>query len=74
MAEEPHNLILDRLRELREEQRQLIADVRELKDSQTSIRHMLVAMQGDDLRQEAMLAGLRSDVDTIKRRLNLVEA
>lgn len=74
MAEEPHNLILDRLRELREEQRQLIADVREIKDSQTSIRHMLVAMQGDDLRQEAMLAGLRSDVDTIKRRLNLVEA
>ena len=74
MPEEPHNLILDRLRELREEQRQLIADVRELKDSQTSIRHMLVAMQGDDLRQEAMLAGLRSDVDTIKRRLNLVEA
>jgi hypothetical protein len=74
MAEEPHNLILERLLELRAEQRQLIADVRELKDSQTSIRHMLVAMQGDDLRQEAMLAALRADVDTIKRRLNLVEA
>jgi hypothetical protein len=74
MAEEPHNLILERLRELREEQRQLIADVRELKDSQTGIRHMLVAMQSDDLRQEAALAALRVDVDMIKRRINLVEA
>ena len=50
MVEEPHNLILERLRELREEQRQLAADIREVKDDQTSIRHMLVAMQSDDLR------------------------
>lgn len=74
MADEPHNLILEHLRELRQEQRQLIADIREVRDGQTSIRHMLVAMQSDDLRQEAMLAAVRADVDTIKRRLNLVEA
>ena len=55
-------------------QRQLQADVREVKEGQTAIRHMLVAMQSDDLRQEAALAGMRSDVDTIKRRLNLAEA
>ena len=39
-----------------------------------AIRHMLAAMQSDSLRHDAMLAGLRADVDTIKRRLNLVEA
>jgi DNA-binding protein H-NS len=89
MAEEPHSLILERLRELREEQRQIHADIREVKEGQTSIRHMLVAMQSDDLRQEAMLAAPArkgamfenrpaiagcADVDIIKRRLNLVEA
>ncbi len=61
--------------------KQIEADVADLKktgkrqDEQFSgIRHMLVAMQSDDLRQEAALAALRVDVDTIKRRLNLVEA
>ena len=61
--------------------KQIQADIAELKkvgarqDEQFSgIRHMLVAMQSDDLRQEAALAALRVDVDTIKRRLNLVEA
>lgn len=41
------------------------ADVADLKKSD---------LQSDALRQEAMMAVLRADVDTIKRRLNLVEA
>ena len=39
-----------------------------------SIRHMLIAMQSDDLRQEAGIAGLRADVDRIKNRLELHDA
>ena len=74
MTDEPHNLILDHLRDLREAVRLIHAEIREVKEGQISIRHMLVAMQGDDLRHEAMLAGVRSDVDTIKRRLGLVDA
>jgi hypothetical protein len=38
------------------------------------IRHMLVAMQSDDLRHEATIVGLRADVDTIRRRLSLSDA
>ena len=45
MTDEPHNLILDHLRDLRDEQRQVHADLRDIKESQTAIRHMLVAMQ-----------------------------
>ena len=74
MTEEPHNLILEHLRDLRDAQRQMQADIREIREGQTAVRHMLVAMQSDDLRQEAVLAAMRSDVDTIKRRLGLVEA
>ena len=51
MSDEPHNLILEHLRELRDGQF-------------NGIRHMLVAMQSDALRQEAILAALRSDADT----------
>jgi hypothetical protein len=74
VTDETPNLILEHLRALRDGQRTLGSDIRELKDSQTAIRHMLAAMQSDALRQEAALAALRVDVDTIKRRLNLVEA
>lgn len=61
--------------------KQIQTDIADLKKANTrhdeqftAIRHMLVAMQGDDLRQEAMLAALRLDVDTIKRRLDLIDA
>lgn len=74
MTDETPNLILEHLRALREGQRVVGTDVRELKQSQIAIRHMLTAMQSDALRQEAALAALRVDVDMIKRRLNLVEA
>ena len=74
MTEEPHNLIIDHLRELRSALRDIQAEIREVKDGQTGIRHMLVAMQSEDLRHDAVLAALRADVDTIKRRLNLIEA
>jgi hypothetical protein len=39
-----------------------------------AIRHMLAAMQSDDMRHEATITGLRSDVDRIKRRLELSDA
>ena len=39
-----------------------------------SIRHMLIAMQSDDLRHEATITGLRADVDRIKNRLELADA
>lgn len=48
MAEEPHNLILERLRELRAAQLEMKGDLREVKEGQIVIRHMLVAMQSDD--------------------------
>ncbi|PZN81844.1 MAG: hypothetical protein DM484_07475 [Candidatus Methylumidiphilus alinenensis] len=38
------------------------------------MRHMLASMQSDDLRHEATIAGLRSDVDRIKNRLELADA
>ena len=74
MAEEASHLVLEHLRALREGQRTIGLDIREVKDSHIAIRHMLAAMQSDALRQEAALAALRVDVDTIKRRLNLVDA
>jgi hypothetical protein len=37
------------------------------------VRHLLMAIQSDDLRTEAAIAGVRVDIDTIKRRLNLVD-
>jgi len=39
-----------------------------------SIRHMLIAIQSDDLRGEAAIAGLRVDVDRIKHRLEIGDA
>ena len=39
-----------------------------------SLRHMMMAMQSDDLRHEATIAGLRSDVDRIRNRLELSDA
>jgi hypothetical protein len=39
-----------------------------------ALRHMIVAIQSDDLRHEATMAGLRLDVDRIKRRLELSDA
>ena len=74
MTEEVPNIVLEHLRALREGQRVLGLDIREVKDSHIAIRHMLAAMQSDALRQEAALAALRVDVDTIKRRLSLVDA
>jgi hypothetical protein len=38
------------------------------------LRHMMMAMQSDDLRHEATIAGLRADVDRIKNRLELADA
>lgn len=38
------------------------------------IRHMLIAMQSDDLRHDASIAALRVDLDRIKRRLELTDA
>lgn len=66
--------MLDRLRELRDAQREMQASIREVKEGQTAIRHMPVAMQSDDLRQEASIAALRSDVDTIKSHLTRAHA
>jgi hypothetical protein len=74
VTDETPNLILEHLRALRDGQRALGSDIRELKESQIAVRHMLTAMQSDALRQEAALAALRVDVDIVKRRLELVEA
>lgn len=38
------------------------------------VRQLLLAMQGDGMRYETMIAGVRADVDSIKRRLNLSDA
>ena len=74
MAEVTNELIYEVLKQIQ-------ADIAELKaanlrhDEQfKSVRHTLVAMQGNDLHHEATMAGVRADVDTIKRRLNLSDA
>jgi hypothetical protein len=61
--------------------KQIQTDVSDLKKAGTrhgeqfrGIRHTLVAMRSDGLRQEAMTAALRADVDAIKRRLSLADA
>ena len=51
MTDETPNLILEHLRAVcRDGQRALASDIREFKDSQIAIRHMLTAMQSDGLR------------------------
>lgn len=66
-------LIYEILKEIRDDVRHIRARVDGHDDQFKSIRHMLVAMQSDDLRHEATVAGLRVDIDSIRRRLNLAD-
>ena len=74
MAEVTNDLLYEVLKALREDITHIRLRVDSHEEQFKSIRHMLVAMQSDDLRHEVTFAGLRADVDTIKRRLNLSDA
>jgi hypothetical protein len=74
MADPDNKLILENLKKIQAG----IADLRlrseNVEEQLSSIRHILVAMQTDDLHQEARITGLRADVDAIKQHLHLSDA
>ena len=67
------NELVYEIQEIRDD----VAHVRQRIDSHDEqfkgVRHLLIAIQSDDLRAEASIAGMRVDIDTIKRRLNLAD-
>ncbi len=69
-----NELIYEVLKKIQADVADIKKNVRDHDEQFKSIRHMLVAMQSDDLRSEATIAGVRSDVDRIKRRLELSDA
>jgi tetrahydromethanopterin S-methyltransferase subunit G len=64
MADEPENLVLHYLRRLDEKVDRLIADVRELKGTQTGMLEFLAAHDG-------RLTRIEDRLDRIERRLDL---
>jgi len=74
MTGEPKfNLMLEILRKLQPGQAELKDAVHNLGENLTGVRNQLHAMQGDNLRQEHLIAGLRVDVDRIKARLEIAD-
>ena len=55
-----------------------VGDIRtritDVEEQMKGIRHVLIAMQSDDLRHEAVIAGLRVDMDKVRKRLDLTDA
>jgi flagellar capping protein FliD len=68
-----NELIYEILKKLQAGQSRMEARLAEHSEQFNGIRHLLIAMQSDDLRTEAAVAGLRVDMDTIKTRLNLID-
>jgi signal transduction histidine kinase len=74
MANEPdYELFLRILRGLQAGQAELKQAIAGVSESVLAIRNQLHAMQGDGLRQEHLIAGLRVDVDRIKARLEIAD-
>lgn len=69
-----NELIYSILKQIRDDVAHIRRRADEHDEHLKGIRHMLVAMQTDDLRHDASIAALRLDLDTIKRRLELVDA
>ena len=71
---EPDNLVLEILRRIQGDLSILKDGQGDLKSELIGIRKQLHAMQGDSLRQEQTIAGLRLEVDRINTRLDLSDA
>lgn len=74
MNTETHQLILDHLRNIRQDLALIKADVRELKDGHIGIRDDIHALRGDFRRQERAMAVVEADLDRIKVRLDLSDS
>jgi hypothetical protein len=74
MAEVTNELIFEVLKNIQSELGYMRRMMDDYGEQFKSIRHMLMAMQSDDLRHEATLAGLRVDIDRVNKRLNLNDA
>jgi len=74
MSEISSELIYNILKQIREDVAYIRQRVGDHDEQFKGIRHMLAAMQSDDLRHEATIAGLPMDVDRIKHRLELTDA
>lgn len=71
MTEEPHQIILDFLRAIRSRIDDIQADVHDIKQTIISLRTEVHGLRGDLLRQERAIAGIETDMDRIKARLDL---
>jgi hypothetical protein len=69
-----NELMYEILKQIRDDVRHIRIRIADHDEQFKGLRHMLVAMQSDDLRHEATIAGLRSDIDQIKNRLSLTDA
>ena len=73
MGNDPDELMLPLLREIRAGQDDAKTDRQEIKDSILSLREDVHGLRGDVLRIEKGLASVELDVDRIKTRLDLVD-
>lgn len=69
-----NELIYEILKQIRDDVSSIRKSAADHDEQFKGIRHLLMSMQSDDLRHEATITGLRADVDTIKRRLDLTDA
>ncbi len=71
MVDDPHELILDHLRAIRQDLSEAKRERAELKDAVLAGREDVNSLRGDVLRIERGLAAVEVDVDRIKVRLDL---
>lgn len=70
---ETDNVVLEHLRAIRSKVDRIDDNVRELREEFISMRLREHASDGDDIRRDRTIAQLQSDVERIKRRLELVD-
>ncbi len=73
MADEPMNLVLEHLRHIRGRVDRIAEDVSSLNLRMGAMEHHNVAAYSRDVDQNSELDRLKSRVDKIERRLDLVE-
>ena len=74
MAEVTNELMYEVLKSIQGEVVTMRRTMEDYGEQLKGIRHILMAMQSDDLRHEATIAGLRVDIDRINKRMNINDA
>ena len=74
MAEVTNELMYEVLKSIQGEVVTMRRTMDDYGEQLKGIRHILMAMQSDDLRHEATIAGLRVDIDRINKRMNINDA